>query len=200
MTTPGLRELKKKRTREAIRSAALDLFERQGYAATTVDQIAAAAEVSPATFFRYFRTKEALVVSDAYDEQLVPTMTAGPPGEPPLAMLRRTFKTVLGRVAEEQGLDRLRWRHELLDSDPHLRAAIRDLRERSIRQMVVEFGRKLNLDHYDLRLRLTVRLAIEAVTETFATWIERGGEESLPDLIDEAFDLLNDGLADERDV
>lgn len=193
-TTSGLRELKKKRTREAIRSAALELFERQGYAATTIDQIAAAAEVSPATFFRYFRTKEALVVSDEYDELLVPALGAGPAGERPLAMLRRTFKEVMGRVAEEQSLDRLRWRHELLNSDPHLRAAIRDVRERSIRQLTVEFARRLGRDRDDLRLRLTVRLAIEAVTETFATWVERDGEESLPDLIDEAFDLLNDGL------
>src|SRR4249919_3849313 len=52
----GLRELKKQRTRAAIQAAALALIERQGYDATTCEQISAAAEVSPATFFRYFPT------------------------------------------------------------------------------------------------------------------------------------------------
>ena len=58
---PGLRERKKLATRRAIRRAALALFESQGYAATTVEQIAQAADVAPMTVYRYFGTKEATV-------------------------------------------------------------------------------------------------------------------------------------------
>lgn len=59
----GLRELKAERTRSAIAAAALDLFEEQGYEATTMEQIAAAAEVAPTTLYRYFPTKDSTLVA-----------------------------------------------------------------------------------------------------------------------------------------
>jgi AcrR family transcriptional regulator len=62
---PGLRERKKQATRLAIRDAGMRLFAERGFAGTTMDQIAEAADVSRATVFAYFPTKEEIVFGDA---------------------------------------------------------------------------------------------------------------------------------------
>ncbi|WP_392673587.1 TetR/AcrR family transcriptional regulator [Streptomyces sp. LN785] len=82
--TMSLRERKKLATWRAIRSAALQLFEEQGYEATTVEQIADAADVSRATFFNYFAGKEAVVVDQDPEErrEWQALMDDRPVGEP----------------------------------------------------------------------------------------------------------------------
>ena len=82
MSSPGLRERKKQKTRWSIQEHALRLFEKQGYEQTTVDQIAAAAEISPSTFFRYFKTKEDVVLEDEYDPMLLALLAQEPSDEP----------------------------------------------------------------------------------------------------------------------
>jgi len=63
----GLRERKKLKTRESIQREAMRLFQMQGYEETTIEQIAAAVEISPSTFFNYFPNKEDVVLYDALD-------------------------------------------------------------------------------------------------------------------------------------
>jgi AcrR family transcriptional regulator len=118
---PGLRERKKARTRAAIQAAALYLIERQGYHATTVDQIAERAEVSQSTFFRYFPTKEDVVLHDRYDPLLLADFRAQPPELTPIAALRRTLRAVLGALPEQERA-RERQRTTLILSVPELRA------------------------------------------------------------------------------
>ncbi|MGW6294046.1 TetR family transcriptional regulator [Streptomyces sp. NPDC055058] len=88
---PGLRELKKQRTRDALVRAALELFATRGYDGTTVDDIADAVGVSQRTFFRYFAGKEdvAFHVPRLAESRVVEAVRARPPGEPPLEALRR---------------------------------------------------------------------------------------------------------------
>src|SRR5258708_39627591 len=88
----GLRERKKVKTRAAIKQHALRLFQEQGYAATTVEQIAEAAEVSPSTFFRYFPTKEDVVLQDDFDPLFVEAFKLQPPDLSPIQALRAAIR------------------------------------------------------------------------------------------------------------
>lgn len=100
----GLRERKKQRTRQAIATAALRLFAERGYEETTIAEIAAAADVSPRTFFSYFPSKEDVVFAEIDDrlaevsEQLRRT-----PGETPMETIRRSVIDVLEALVAEHG-------------------------------------------------------------------------------------------------
>ena len=121
----GLRERKKAKTRAAIQRHALRLFREQGYGATTVDQIAAAAEISPSTFFRYFPTKEATVLYDPFDPVLIAATLAQPAELSPIAALRATVDIIREQVPGEEW-ERERQRQLLVFREPELRSAIMD--------------------------------------------------------------------------
>ena len=95
---PGLRERKKAKTRAAIQEHALRLFREQGYDATTVEQIAEAAEVSPSTFFRYFPTKEDVVAYDALDPLVMAAWRAQPADMRPIAAMRKAMWDVFASM------------------------------------------------------------------------------------------------------
>ena len=117
----GLRERKKAKTRAAIRDHAIRLFEEQGYASTTVEQIAEAAEVSPSTFFRYFPTKEDVILTDDYDPLIIDAIKAQPPGVRPVRAMIDGMRQVFHNLdPEEWELERRRQR--IFQTVPELRA------------------------------------------------------------------------------
>src|SRR5215469_5653430 len=97
----GLRERKKAKTRAAIQRHALRLFRKQGYEATTVEQIAEAAEVSPSTFFRYFPTKEDVVLYDPFDPMLIAAFQAQPPELTPMQAFREALHATFAAISRE---------------------------------------------------------------------------------------------------
>src|ERR1700741_5306881 len=98
----GLRERKKIKTRQAIRREAFRLIEENGYAATTVEQIADAADVSPSTFFRYFPSKESLLLADDLDPLVMAAFDAQPPELSPSQAIRRAYETTMDGLSPEQ--------------------------------------------------------------------------------------------------
>lgn len=138
----GLRERKKARTRKSIQQHALRLFLEHGYAETTVEQIAEAAEVSPSTFFRYFATKEEVVLTDFIDRQTFELMVSAPAELSPLQALRYAVEQTFGDLSRED-LKLEASRNELIRSVPELR-----------RGMIVELTRPIALLAEAIAVRL----------------------------------------------
>lgn len=121
----SLRERKKRKTKAALQAHALRLFSRQGYAATTVEQIAAAAEVSPSTFFRYFPTKESVVMFDSLDAQVADAFYNQSAHLNVAQALKGAVSAVFAEATEER-LEVEDQRIQLVRTEPSLRAYMID--------------------------------------------------------------------------
>ncbi|MGO4109479.1 acyl-CoA-like ligand-binding transcription factor [Paenibacillus sp. YAF4_2] len=118
----GLREKKKQKTRLTLQQQALRLFREQGYQATTIEQIAEASEISPSTFFRYFPTKEALVLEDDYDPILIRAFQNQPPDLSLIQAFRAALRAGFEEIPEDDK-EAMQGRMRLMVSVPELRAA-----------------------------------------------------------------------------
>jgi AcrR family transcriptional regulator len=117
----GLRDRKKIQTRDTIRREAMRLIEGNGYANTTVEQIAEAAEVSPSTFFRYFPSKESVLMANDLDLVTIESLAQQPADVPSLQAFRRALEITMATLSEDDWqFERARLRMVL--SIPELRA------------------------------------------------------------------------------
>ncbi|KUI02197.1 TetR family transcriptional regulator [Mycolicibacterium acapulense] len=98
----GLRERKKLRTRATIRREAFRLIQERGYQATTVEQISAAADISPRTFSRYFPTKEAVLISDDHIPPIIDAFVAAPADMSVIDAYRHAVETTFNSLTPEQ--------------------------------------------------------------------------------------------------
>jgi AcrR family transcriptional regulator len=87
---------------QTIRREAFRLIEENGYAATTVEQIAEAAEVSPSTLFRYFPTKESVLLADDMDPVILNALDEQPPELSPSQAVRRAYQAVMANLSDDQ--------------------------------------------------------------------------------------------------
>jgi len=116
---PGLRERNLATAKAAIQACALDLFTKNGYAQTTVEQIAEAAEVSPSTFFRYFKTKEAVILYDSIDPIIIEAFINQPTNIPTIRAMRNAVHVLTTTLSVEQRERELQ-RFALLHAHPVL--------------------------------------------------------------------------------
>ncbi|MBO0682974.1 MAG: TetR family transcriptional regulator [Candidatus Dormibacteraeota bacterium] len=188
----GLRERKKARTRAAIQRQALRLFRERGYEATTVTQIAEAAEVSESTFFRYFPTKEDVVLWDEFDPALVDVFRRQPPELSPIAALRAAVRQLMAGFSPEQMADQ-RERMDLTISAPPLRARMMDQLRDAMHLLAEVVADRSGRDPTDPAVRALAGAVLGVGIAAMFVWAE-DPEANLIELWDEGLAQLEAGF------
>ena len=155
-----------------MREHAFRLFREQGYDATTVEQIAEAAEVSPSTFFRYFPTKEDVVLQDDMDVLWVDAVRAQPPELSAMAALLGAVHDLFARMTPAE-MEHMRESVELTMSVPAIRARTLDELVRMggvIGQLV---GERTKRDPNDMEVRTFAAAVLGVVV---VAWLGASGD------------------------
>lgn len=197
---PGLRERKKSRTYQAIIEAAVDLFERQGYEETTIEEIAEAADISPRTFFRYFDSKVDVVMPDDAkpheehnDGEFGELLAARPPDESPVEAVRQVFRDELQTMLDENPLAVRQLRVTI--TTPSLRTKVFDHFQEHQAEMADVFAARLGMDENALLPHLLAAAVGTTLWTVVDRWIAEGAsEDRLVPLFDEGFALLSTGF------
>jgi AcrR family transcriptional regulator len=194
-TDLGLRERKKHRTRQALAQAALRLFAERGFDATTVADIAAAADVAPRTFFSYFATKEDVVLGDSAEEfELAQQqLTARPPGEPVLHAMRRLTLAVVDRMRQQWDQELVRT--QIITGTPAILARIRERWDAWEATLAAQLAAELGATPDDVEPYVAAAAVIGAFRAVVQVSILTQMRLDLPAVVNRAFDLLETELA-----
>ncbi len=192
----GLRERKKEHVRTTIQKEAIRLFTENGYDTTTVEQIAEAAGVSPATIYRYYKSKEDLVVTDEYDPIVIQSLLDRPADEPLIEAARAMMTGVLAKYFERDR-ELLAARMALRKKTPALQVAFLEEQERTLELFAALLARHLRRPADDLDVRIACGALTGALQEAITIWFARGaqgGEKSLRGILDHAIDRVASAL------
>jgi mycofactocin system transcriptional regulator len=180
-------------TRQEVARAALDLFARQGYEETSIDQIAAAVGISRRTFFRYYESKREVVWGE-FDAELVrlrDRLESADDDEPMMEVLRCAVIDINRFGAGE--LDELRIRIGLTSTVPTL-VAHSAVRYAEWCEVVARFvAQRLGTSPDDLAPQTVARAALGAAMSAFVYWANRGGDDLAAE-VDRAFRMLSAGF------
>lgn len=187
----GLRSRKKARTRVAIEDAALDLFAEHGYEATTVERIAERAEISKATFFRYFASKGEVIFGPERDRHrdLQRAIVERPRAEDDLTAVRHAVRERWLPTIDPQRSAR---QTRAARSSPLLRGLSYDLSDRWQADVGDAVARRRGLDEADRRCRLVAAMAFAALSDGVNHWMDERCAGDLEAAVDHGFELLTE--------
>jgi AcrR family transcriptional regulator len=190
---PGARELARRAMTSQIAEMAVNLFVERGYDETTVDDICAVAKISRTSFFRYFRSKEDVLMRDFADlgDLLLASLTTRPDDETPWAALRNA----IGPLAARYNSDGARTRRalKLVIETPTLGAFHQDKLARWVKQLHPEIARRLGSNPQDLTdpaPNALISAAFACLDAALAAWVAAEGTEDLAPLLDRAMGAL----------
>lgn len=191
---PGLRARKKQERRRTIEAAALDLVEEHGFDGTTVDQIAAAADIAPRTFFYYFPTKEDVVLADYSDrlDRILAELGDRPETEAPWEALEASFVVVAADY--EAARDDLVRRFAIINANATVYARSLQLQSGWEDSLADVLGRRGDVGDEDLQPRLLASSALACMRSSIRHWVLTEYTTPLPTLVRRCFGRLAQGL------
>jgi AcrR family transcriptional regulator len=199
----GRRERKKQRTREALVDAAFRLFQEKGFDATTVEEIADEVDVSSRTFFRYFASKEDVVLT-FQEEQFVTMLEAlssRPAAEPVLTALRNAAVSVIRACEDGQygfDPDRFGCIQQMMESSPAVFGRSLEHGQKKQSEITRIIAERMGVDPAtDLRPHVMAGLAncaFHSAFEVLAAGVAK--TDRFSEVVDEVFEIMEDGLAD----
>jgi AcrR family transcriptional regulator len=190
---PGLRERKRVKTLATIQSEALRLFQLKGYEATTVVEIADAAEVSESTFFRYFPTKEDVVLLDDLDPVFTESLRAQPADLAPFQAIRAALDDLFGQLTGDER-SQSRERIALVLNVPELRARMFDQFFGGTTLIADLIAERRHTDPNDPDIRILAGAVIGAGIAAMSSMIDNPTAD-LRALMAQALDRLETGFA-----
>lgn len=183
----GLRERKKSQTRTTIQNAALKLFLEKGYDSTTTIEIARAANVSIATLFNYFPTKESLL-GDNFEPTFVHALYARPADEPLFSAFREAIRESMNKAGDEIAFSLAR--SKLIRSTPALQAAAGLERERDISRLAELLIERYGSGVDEFELQVASAILISAMHVAYQAWTAADGKANVHGLVDRALAVI----------
>ncbi|MFC8045817.1 TetR/AcrR family transcriptional regulator [Nocardia sp. NPDC057353] len=184
---PSLAERRRVQAMHEIQDVALELFERDGYRSVPIERIAAAVGTSASTVYRYFGTKEMLVVWDDYDPQILDLLaTADPEPVAPEELIEQVRAAALPLAGAFLTTDeaKIRSRMRLVAAEPDVRAGQLRLAEQLTGAVRVALAARLHRDENDLTLRLAAAQAVWGFLAVIDHWVASGFEPSLREVFE----------------
>lgn len=189
----GLRARNRQRAMREIQRVALDLFDAHGFDEVTVEQVAAVAEVSPSTVYRYFGTKDRLVLHDEEDRQMVAAVLASLDGGATLSgAARAVVVAVRAMPAEDLRSVRRRTRHMM--EQPSVAAALGQESRAAAEVLAAGIAERRGRAADDIEVRMSVQALVDVLTVAAEAWYRSGFAADYPDLLDRALTAAERGL------
>src|SRR5262249_2524805 len=157
---------------------ALRLFGENGFDRTTVERISQAAEISTATFYRYFSSKEDVVLSDDYDPMLEEALASRPEEEPLPVAVRAALRSAASRFLEPDRNEILA-RLQLIYSVPDLQVHLWHQRTRNVTHVSQVLASRTKRDPDEYEVRIAASVLVSVVSETVLYWVRCDGEPPL---------------------
>lgn len=187
---PSLHQRNRLAAMKRVQRAAVEAFRQRGFHAVTIEEVAASAGVAPVSVYRWFGSKEGLVLWDDYDPGLLAALAARVGGEPPLRAVRDAVVSELGGLYDPER-DLVLSRTQLIHREPALLAATVH-QTRALESAIVEVFADAGVGENDVERGVLASTAVAVLTRAVDVWQRDNARRPLAEIVHDAFAVLED--------